>query len=117
MLALRTSIQRIYDYQYQVMPFAYTHLVALIAGLYLLVFAVFEGQSFQPHENLTYGLLAPAITVVIVVFSALGLIEIGTSLANPYGSDAEDFAVFHFLKCARARRSPARPLVGVARAA
>ena len=32
--------------------------------------------------------------------SCIGLIEVGTTLANPFGSEPEDFAVFTFIEAA-----------------
>ena len=84
----------------QVLPYMYVHLVSLLTAIFLGIFAVEKGLLFTPEADYTYGLVLPFISWVIMCCSCVGLIEVGTTLANPFGSEPEDFAVFTFIDAA-----------------
>jgi hypothetical protein len=76
----------------------YVHLVSVLIAIFLSVFSVEKGLLFAPDADYTYGLILPALSWTIMNFSCIGLMECGITLANPFGSEHEDFAVPTFLE-------------------
>ena len=83
--------------QYQVLPFVYSHMVSMCCTAYLLSSSFVKGLYFSPDATLTFGLFLPLSAVCLSTVSVLGLIETGSAIANPFGSDPEDFTVSHFV--------------------
>ena len=79
-------------------PCADSHLVSAGSFLYLLGLAVLKGASFSSGAPLLSGLWLPLLSFLIATITAIGLIEIGQAIANPWGIDPEDFAVPTFLQ-------------------
>ena len=96
-LSLRKSIKLLYDYQFQVLPYVYTHMIGTATTMFLISYAIMKAFYFTPKAPISYGFVFPLFGLVFIVFSCVGLIDIGAALCNPFGGDAEDFAVFHFL--------------------
>lgn len=93
------SVKRLFSYQYQVLPFVYTHLVAMCCVLYLALTAFIKGLQFTPEASYTFGLLLPLASVLVLIVAIFGLLEVGDTILDPFGVDAEDFAVLHFVEC------------------
>ena len=96
-LTLRKAIKKLYDYQFQVLPYVYTHMIGTATTMFLIAHAIEKAFYFTPKAPISYGFVFPLFGLVFIVFSCVGLIDIGSTLCNPFGGDAEDFAVFHFL--------------------
>ena len=45
------SVKRLFTYQYQVLPFVYTHLVSLCSVVYLMFHAFLKGLHFEPDAG------------------------------------------------------------------
>lgn len=96
-IKLRNLINSIFAYQYQVIPFSYSHLVSFSCFFYLLGLAILKGARFTPEATYLGGILMPCLSLLILLFSTVGLIDIGQAISDPWGNDAEDFAVPRFL--------------------
>ena len=83
----------IYMYPLAVIPFVYSHLVSTGSFLYLLGLAVLKAAAFRPEETVFNGIIMPLSSFLIALVTMIGLIEIGSAIANPWGTDPEDFAV------------------------
>ena len=99
-LLFRRSMAALYAYHFQVIPYVYTHMISLVSALYLCSYAVLKGTAFAPGTSVALGLVFPLLSLVLVTISCIGLIEVGSTLANPWGGELEDFAVFHFVDSA-----------------
>jgi len=97
-LKARSLLNSLFAYQYQVIPFVYSHLVSAGSFLYLLGLAVLKAAALTPDVDLLSGLVLPLLSFLIAVITTIGLIEIGQAIANPWGIDPEDFAVPKFLQ-------------------
>jgi len=104
-LKARALLNSLFAYQYQVIPFVYSHLVSTGSFLYLLGLAVLKAAAFRPEETTFNGIIMPLSSFLIALVTMIGLIEIGSAIANPWGTDPEDFAVPLMLqvtaKCSR----------------
>ena len=78
-------------------PFAYSHLVSFGSFSYLLFLAVAKAVRFTPEADYLSGLVLPCASFAIMTITAIGLIEIGQAISDPWGNDPEDFAVPRFL--------------------
>jgi hypothetical protein len=96
-LRLRAALATLYDFQFQVMPFSYMHLISTAVTWHLLSFATFQGQKFRPGVSVLESFLYPLFALIVLTFTLVGLIEVGSRIQNPFGADLEDFAVFHFV--------------------
>jgi len=104
-LKSRSLLSSLFAYQYQVIPFVYAHLVSSGSFIYLLGISFVKAGKFRPDANIMDGLVLPLLSFLLCLVVTVGLIEIGQAIANPWGTDPEDFAVPTFLhttaKCAR----------------
>jgi hypothetical protein len=91
-------VKRLFAYQYQVLPFVYTHLVAACCTLYLMANAFVKGLQFEPKQSITFGCVLPLCSIIILICAIFGLLEVGDTILDPFGVDAEDFAVLHFVE-------------------
>ena len=82
------------------MPYIYMHLISVTTALYMFIFAADKGLLFLPQASYTYGLVVPAFSTVLSTSALFGLMEVGATLANPCGDEAEDFAVLSFIEAA-----------------
>ena len=89
--------RNLYAFTYQVLPFIYTHLVSFSCTVYLLASAFMSGLAFQPGASIMFGLGMPLATVLLNTVTIFGLLEVGDTILEPFGSDSEDFAVLHFV--------------------
>ena len=96
-LELRQCFNAIFAYQYQVIPFSYSHLVSAACFFYLLGVSFLKAARFRPDASLFGGLILPALSFWIALITTIGLIDIGQCIADPWGNDPEDFAVPRFL--------------------
>ena len=101
-LLFRRSIAALCAYHFQVIPYMYTHMISLVSTLYLLTFAVLKGAEFSPDASIAFGFMFPVLSLSLMTLSCVGLLEVGSTIANPWGGELEDFAVFHFLDSAAA---------------
>lgn len=109
LIEFREAIKSLYDYDFQVMPFVYTHLVSLTMTVFLICESIKKGVLFtpiikdddgtilSPGADYWFGLIFPALSLITTAIVCVGLVEIGSRLSNPYGTDCEDLAVFHFI--------------------
>jgi len=93
-------VKKLFAYRYQVLPFIYTHLVSALSTFYVLSDAVVKGLQFAPDEYVVFSLLVPFIGLLIVTLATFGLLEVGNTILDPFGGDAEDFALLHFVEYA-----------------
>lgn len=96
-LQMRAGMTGLYDYQFQVIPFCYIHLVALLTNLYLILIAIAKGRLFAPDASLERGLIFPLLALSFLSLSCLSLVEIGGRMQNPLGADDEDLPVHHLV--------------------
>lgn len=94
---LRSHFNALFAYQFQVIPFSYSHLVSAACFFYLLGLCVLKALRFRPEAAVIGGLVLPALSFMIALMVTFGLIEIGQCIADPWGNDPEDFAVPRFL--------------------
>jgi len=99
-LDMREGLSCMYQFHSQVLPYMYVHLVTLLSAVFLSLFSLEKGLLFTPDSDYVYGLLLPFLAWSIMCCSCIGLIEVGTTLANPFGSEMEDFAVYTFVEAA-----------------
>ena len=97
--AIGDSIKKLFAYRYQVLPFIYTHLVSALCALYLFSSALLKGLHGTADEGPS-ALLMPLLSLFIVSLASFGLLEVGTTILDPFGDDAEDFALLHFVEYA-----------------
>lgn len=92
-LSMRAGMTGLFDLQFQVIPFCYVHLVALLTNGYLVVMAIAKGRLFTPDAGYARGLGLPALALFFLTISCLSLVEIGGRMQNPLGADDEDLPV------------------------
>jgi hypothetical protein len=92
------SIKRLFAYRYQVLPYIYTHLVSLSCAIYLFRSTFLAGLEVTPDSSSTFGLILPATEVIGQIVATFGLIEVGETILDPFGSDPEDYALLHFVE-------------------
>jgi predicted membrane chloride channel (bestrophin family) len=119
-LKLRDQLGTLADFAAQPIPFFYVHLITIISGIYLPLFAygvaidvdIPQGREEPPAP---FQILSSAITagasVAAVCLSIIGLQEVGNKLGDPFGNDLVDLPVMSFLTStlASTRRIVARP--------
>ena len=98
LLMLENDVFSLFNYQFQVMPYNYVQLIGSVTTLYLTSYAFHKGCGFVPEATLLNGLAFPLANVCILVMACVGLMTVGTSLANPLGSDTVDFAILTFVR-------------------
>ena len=91
-------IKKLFGYRYQVLPFIYTHLVSALSTFYLFVTAFLKGLHFGPGVPVVMGLVLPLIGLLIAILSTYGLVEVGSTILDPFGDEPEDFALTHFVE-------------------
>ena len=96
-LQLRNELKTLYDYHFQPLPYVYTHLIGLSSFLFLLTNSITQGFHFIPDAPISYGFAFPAFGLFVTTFTSVGLVEIGSTLCDPFGGDSEDFPIFTFL--------------------
>ena len=82
----------------QVLPFIYTHLVSALSTFYLMVTAFLIGLYFQPGEPVVFTMCLSIIGLFVAILSTFGLLEVGSTILDPFGEDPEDFALTHFVE-------------------
>ena len=91
-------VKKLFAYRFQVLPFIYTHLVSSASTLYLIFAAFAKGLYFTPDAYIGFGIVLPFCGVFMSVFTVFGLLEVGNTILDPFGSDPEDFALLHFVE-------------------
>ena len=66
--------------------------------LFLLFNAFLKGLYFSPDVSFTFGIMLPSCSVLTTTLAVFGLLEVGDTILDPFGSDPEDFAVLHFIE-------------------
>jgi hypothetical protein len=84
----------------QVLPFIYTHLVSALSTFYLMVTAFLIGLYFEPGEPVVFTMCLSLIGLFVAILSTYGLLEVGSTILDPFGEDPEDFALTHFVEYA-----------------
>ena len=80
------------------LPFIYTHLVSALSTFYLMVTAFLIGLYFQPGEPVVFTMCLSIIGLFVAILSTFGLLEVGSTILDPFGEDPEDFALTHFVE-------------------
>lgn len=100
-LALRGSMNTLYEYNDQPILFFYVHFTCLLSALYLPLFAISNaykaGAGSERHWSAD--LLAGLIVLVQCVF-VIGLRMLARKMVDPFGSDLEDLSVLRYVKTA-----------------
>jgi hypothetical protein len=91
------GLSRLYAQEYQVLPYIYTHLVSSACAMFLLGHAFLKGLYFDVDASYTFGLVLPCCSIFLMAMTVLGLLQIGSLLANPLGPYRESFAICHFV--------------------
>ena len=86
--------------RHQVLPFIYTHLVSALSTFYLMVTAFLIGLYFEPGEPAVFFICLSLIGLFVAILSTFGLLEVGSTILDPFGEDPEDFALTHFVEYA-----------------
>ena len=103
-LALRSSMDMLYDYSDQPIHFFYIHFLILLSTLYLPLFAASNaykagaGDDLHPSADLLAGLIVLLQTIFVI-----GLRMLGRRLVEPYGTDNEDLSVLRYVEFAWSR--------------
>ncbi|GAQ84211.1 hypothetical protein KFL_001800190 [Klebsormidium nitens] len=87
-LDVRKSIQDIYNYTSQPIPFAYFHLINFLLLVYLAVNA-YAFAFFSAYWSL--------LGYAVFTIALLGLRELGVALADPFGDDETDLPIFSLI--------------------
>lgn len=90
-LRLRDSIGSLYDYDFQPVPFMYFNMANWLVILYLPLM----------NYALTFAVSPWWVSLIIVVVTNVcltGLLDVAVHFIYPYGHDAEDLAVYHFIQ-------------------
>mmetsp|Transcript_24142 Transcript_24142/g.28434 ORF Transcript_24142/g.28434 Transcript_24142/m.28434 type:complete len:449 (+) Transcript_24142:186-1532(+) len=97
-LEFRASMDSIYDYTDQPPHFFYIHFLAILAFVYLPLFAVNTAYNtgWGDDDNMFMDVLNGLIVLLQCIF-VLGLRSLGTKMIDPYGSDLEDLSVIHYV--------------------
>ena len=95
-LQLRGAIGTLYDYEDQPIPYVYVHLMYSITLLYLLLFAYFVATSLSVDNHHLRDIVG---VIVVSIFSmiAIGILEIGRLMSQPYKTDLSDLSVMHYI--------------------
>lgn len=95
-LQLRGAIGALYDFEDQPIPFVYVHLIYSITLMYLSLFAYFVGTSLPADHNHLRDIVG---IIIIFIFSliAIGILEIGRLMSQPYKTDLSDLSVMHYI--------------------
>lgn len=101
MLALRGSMNTLYEYNDQPIHFFYIHFLCLLSALYLPLFAVSNAYKAGAGDevHLWADILSGLIVLVQSIF-VIGLRMLGRKLVDPYGDDLEDLSVLRYVKTA-----------------
>ena len=91
-------IKKLFACRYQVLPFIYTHLVSAAATLFLMFASFSKGLNFTPDESIGQGLVLPFLAMFLTSLTTFGLLEVGNTILDPFGTDPEDFALLHFVE-------------------
>lgn len=96
-LQLRGAIGQLFDFEDQPIPFVYVHLIHFITLLYLCLFSFFVGTSIgEPHNH--YRDIIGLVVILILDMVAIGILEIGRLMSQPYMSDLSDFSVMSYIE-------------------
>ena len=60
--------------------------------------AFVKGLYFSPDSSYTFGLFLPMMSVITTTLVVFGLLEVGDTILDPFGSDPEDFTILHFIE-------------------
>ena len=77
-----------------------THLVSASSTLFLLASAYQRGLYFEPDAEIGMGCVLPFLGVLMSTVTTYGILEVGNTILDPFGDDAEDFALLHFVEYA-----------------
>lgn len=77
-----------------------THLVSASSTVYLMFSAYKRGLYFEPDAGIGMGLVLPFFGVLMSTMTTYGILEVGNTILDPFGDDAEDFALLHFVEYA-----------------
>ena len=100
LLAFRGSMETLYDYGDQPVPFYYIHFLSILSALYLPLFAVSNAYAAGMEEDEIHW-SSDIITGLIVLVQAIfviGLRLLGQQMMDPYGDDEEDLSVLHYVR-------------------
>ncbi len=98
LLQLRGCIGTLYDYEDQPIPFVYVHLVHVITLLYICYFSYFIGTSMNPGKTTSvYSDIAGILALIIFNLIAIGILEIGRLMSQPYLAELSDFSIMHYI--------------------
>jgi hypothetical protein len=56
------------------------------------------GLSNTVEESFTFGLIIPMLNCTLTTVSVFGLLEVGSTMLDPFGGDPEDYAIVHFVE-------------------
>eukprot|EP00584_Thalassiosira_punctigera_P007426 CAMPEP_0172541766 /NCGR_PEP_ID=MMETSP1067-20121228/12536_1 /TAXON_ID=265564 ORGANISM="Thalassiosira punctigera, Strain Tpunct2005C2" /NCGR_SAMPLE_ID=MMETSP1067 /ASSEMBLY_ACC=CAM_ASM_000444 /LENGTH=384 /DNA_ID=CAMNT_0013327879 /DNA_START=121 /DNA_END=1272 /DNA_ORIENTATION=+ len=103
LLKFRDSMDSLYDYADQPVPFYYIHFLSVLSTLYLPLFAVSLGYSAGMGDGMGGGLhwTADVISGLIVLVQSIfviGLRLLGQQMIDPYGDDEEDLSVLTYVR-------------------
>ena len=94
------------DFHAQPVPFFYVHLITVISGIYLPLFAYGVAVKVELSDSddifmklicHIVGFASSGIAVIAVALSIIGLQEVGKKLSDPFGDDAVDLSVMSFV--------------------
>ena len=98
-LALRASMDGMYDYTDQPPHFFYIHFLVLLSALYLPLFAIDTAYStgWGNEVSIPMDVLNGLIVLLQCIF-VVGLRSLGNKMIDPYGDDLEDLSVLTFVE-------------------
>ena len=96
-LEARAAMGHLFHAHFQVLPITYLHVVATTVYAYLALASAVKGTLFTPDSDRLFGLIVPACTTVLLNFTTIGLLQLGTAFSNPVGTEDSDLAAYHFM--------------------
>jgi predicted membrane chloride channel (bestrophin family) len=94
---IRAHVGALYDFQRQPIAFVYIHLIHGLVLIYLPLFAFYIATTFDGGVE-DWGTIPAALVLGVVCVFSLGLLEIGQTMAEPYGDDYSDLNVMTYVK-------------------
>jgi len=101
LLAMRSSIDTLYDYADQPIHFFYIHFLILLSTLYLPLFAASNAYKAGAGDTMHWSadVLSGLIVALQCIF-VIGLRMLGRKMVDPYGDDYEDLSVLRYVQTA-----------------
>lgn len=98
-LAFRSAMDNIYDYNDQPIHFFYIHFLCLLTSVYVPIFAISSAYSagIGNETHWSTDILSGVIVLMQAIF-VIGLRLLGQKMMDPFGDDVEDLSVLKYVR-------------------